>query len=178
MKVSRPMLAAALLVVPLFLARPARADAEESSILDAGDGWYGKLGVQIGTPFARDRGTGLVVGGVFTAVWLKDMRWYGVQADLMMDTNGDASTGARWSLGPEIGDGVVGGDISYFGERIDGDTRHGVAVRGKLTIGFLAVYLRYGHVFADGDTESVEAGLQIKFPLFYPPPASGSSGDD
>jgi hypothetical protein len=165
---SRPLLLAALALAPLLLARPARADGPVGALPYIGDGWYGKLGVQLGTAFARDRGAGLVAGGVFTVVKLTDLRWYGAQADLMLDTNGDADSGARWSIGPEFGVAIIGADISYFGERVEGETRHGLAVRGKLTLGFFAVYLRFGGVFADADPFSVEAGLQIKLPLFAP----------
>jgi hypothetical protein len=169
---SRPLLLAALALAPLLLARPARADGPVGALPYIGDGWYGKLGVQLGTAFARDRGAGLVAGGVFTLVKLKDMDWYGLQADLMLDTNGDADSGARWSIGPEFGHLILGADVSYFGERVEGETRHGLAARGKLTLGFFAVYLRFGYLNADADPYSMEVGLQIKLPIFSPPDPS------
>src|SRR5204863_9013124 len=68
------------------------------------EGWYGKLGVESGVAFGRERGAAPLVGGVATFVHLNDDReWLGLQGDLLADGNGELTTGARWSIGPEAG---------------------------------------------------------------------------
>jgi hypothetical protein len=143
----------------------------------AASGWLGeadggedgarvlKLGVEAGGAAGRDRGAGVVAGAIATLIYISpSLTWFGGQADLLVDSNGDADAGARWSIGPEVGHLFVGGDISYIGERVAGETHHGIAIRPKLTIGIAAVYLRYARMSGDDGT-SVEAGVQLKLPL-------------
>ena len=78
----------------------------------------------------------------------------------------DRSAGARWSVGPEAGVAVYGMDVSYFGERVDGDTRHGFQVRTKLTVGLVAVYVRGAYVLSGPEASSLDVGLQLKLPVF------------
>jgi hypothetical protein len=149
-------------VVALVCLVPASAHAEKGDFKVAG--WYGKAGGMLGTVLARDRGTGFVIGGVATLVHLdSDYRWYGAQVDLALDTNGDAPMGGRWTIGPEAGTALFGALAGYYGEHVDGETRHGVFGGVKVTIGFLAAYARVTHVVtSDTDPTAVDLGLQIK----------------
>jgi hypothetical protein len=131
------------------------------------DGWYGKLGLESGVAFARDRGASPTLGAAATFVHLDHhLEWYGLQGDLLLDWNGDRDAGSRWSLGPELGTSLYGLDISYFGERTAGQTHHGFQVRPKLTIGLVALYLRGSFAVTGTDETSLEAGLQVKLPVF------------
>ena len=151
------------------LASTARADPLEHPHTNAK--WF-KLGPELGTVFARDRGVGVDIGASATLVHFNELTglWFGVQGDLLADTNGDADLGPRWTLGPEAGYSFVGGDVSYFGERVDGSYAHGIAVRPKFTIGVAAIYVRYTYAFyklPTDDHQSFEVGIQIK-PLIRP----------
>lgn len=156
-----------VLAIALALcAAPRRAPADPLRGLHL-EGWYGKIGLETGVAFARDRGTAPLLGGVATLVRLNEhLEWYGVQGDLMVDWNGDRDAGARWSFGPEAGVSLYGVDVSYFGERIGGDTHHGMQVRAKLTAGIAAFYVRAAYVARGGDETSIDAGLQLKLPVW------------
>lgn len=131
------------------------------------EGWYGKIGLESGVAFARERGASPTLGGAATFVHLDDhLEWYGLQGDLLVDWNGAGDAGARWSLGPELGVSLYGLDISYFGERAAGQTNHGFQVRPKLTIGLVALYLRGGFAVTGAEETSLEVGLQVKLPVF------------
>jgi hypothetical protein len=142
------------------------------------EGWYGKVGVESGVAFGRDRGTSPTLGGVATFVHANNrMEWWGAQADLLADWNGDRDTGMRWSVGPELGVFIVGTDVSYFGERIDGATRHGMQVRLKLTTGIAALYLRGTQLWNGDDAKSLEIGIQIKAPVLIKRPRRTYAGE-
>jgi hypothetical protein len=146
------------------LSAPAGAERFRSLHLE---GWYGKVGLETGAVFARERPAAPLLGAVATMVRMNDhLEWFGVQADLLADWNGDRSAGARWSIGPEAGVAVYGMDVSYFGERVDGDTRHGFQVRTKLTVGLVAVYIRGAYALSGPEASSLDAGLQLKLPVF------------
>ena len=156
-----------VLVVLLLLTGVARADPMETGP-SKDTGWFGKAGPLVGAAFVRDRGTGFVGGVVGTVVHLNgdSFNWYGLQADVAMDTNGDADSGARYSIGPEIGQAFIGASAGYFGENIDGP-RHGAYGMVKLTTGFAAIYLRVARVLSsDEDPTSLELGLQVKLPVW------------
>ncbi len=152
---------AAVVVLVVALASRAHADPTVKFSIE---GWYAKLGVELGSAFVRDRGAGFVGGGVATLVHLDDdSRWYGLQLDVLSDSNGDADTGTRFSFGPEAGYKLVGGSVGLFGERVAGDTRYGIDAMGKLTVGLIALYVRAAHVTtSDVDPTSVEVGVQLK----------------
>ena len=150
--------------------RPAAADRLRSLHLE---GWYGKLGLESGVVFARDRGPAPTLGAAATFVRVNEhLEWYGLQGDLLVDWNGDRDAGARWSLGPEFGVALYGIDLSYFGERAFGETHHGFQARAKLTVGVAALYVRGAFALAGvsssptGDESSLEAGLQVKLPVY------------
>jgi len=131
------------------------------------EGWYGKVGIESGVVFARERGASPILGATATFVRVNEhLEWYGLQGDLLVDWNGDRAAGARWSLGPELGVAFYGIDLSYFGERTDGDTHHGFQARAKLTLGLVAVYFRGAYALSGEDESSLETGLQVKLPVF------------
>lgn len=160
-------------VALLFAARTASADPLDGLNLE---GWYGKLGVESGVAFGRERGTSPLLGGVATFVHLNDNReWLGLQADLLADGNGELSTGARWSVGPEAGVSIWGVDASYFGERLSGVTHQGFALRAKLTVGIAAIYARASFAVGTADETSFDAGVQLKAPLLIRRPRRGAA---
>jgi hypothetical protein len=165
MLVRLAVLALAAAAVP----RPAAADRIRSLHLE---GWYGKLGLESGVVLARDRGAAPTLGAAATFVRMNEhLEWYGLQGDLLVDWNGDRDAGARWSLGPEFGVSLYGVDVSYFGERALGETHHGFQARAKLTAGVAALYVRGAFALAgvssgSGDESSLEAGLQLKLPVY------------
>ncbi len=131
------------------------------------EGWYGKLGLETGVAFGRERGAAPLLGAVATFVRLNEhLEWYGLQGDLLVDWNGDRDAGMRWSFGPELGVAIYGIDLSYFGERTDGETHHGFQARAKLTVGLAAVYVRGAHARGGEDESSLEVGLQLKLPVY------------
>jgi hypothetical protein len=143
---------------------PAAAERFRSLRLE---GWYGKVGLETGAVFSRERDPAPLLGAVATFVRMNDhLEWFGLQGDLLADWNGDRAAGARWSFGPEAGVAVYGMDLSYFGERVDGDTRHGFQVRTKLTVGLVAVYIRGAYALTGPEASSLDAGLQLKLPVF------------
>jgi hypothetical protein len=157
-------LAAAAIAAVAAAPRPAAADRLSGLHLE---GWYGKVGLESGVVFARERGAAPLLGGTVTFVRLnRHLEWYGLQADLLADWNGDRDAGARWSAGPELGRSLFGVDISYFGERVGGETHHGFQVRAKLTAGLAALYVRGAYALSRTDETSLEVGLQVKLPVF------------
>jgi hypothetical protein len=142
------------------------------------EGTYLKLGVETGMAFNRERERGVLFGGVMTLVKANNQyEWYGLQADALVDGNGDSPTGARWSLGPEAGVSVFGADVSYCGERFDGETRHGIAVRTKLTVGVVALYARGSFLFSGPDSASIDIGIQLKLPVLMKRPRRVYAGE-
>jgi len=163
----RRCLALIVLALVLLTAAPARAEGPPVPAVDF-VGTYFKVGLGLGGAFARERSAGFVIGPLIELIRLPDndaMFWYGAQADLMVDSNGDADTGARWSIGPTFGKFVVGADLEYLGERVGGETYHGLGGRLKLTVGIAALYFRYGHTFDSPDADFAEVGLQLKLPI-------------
>jgi hypothetical protein len=156
-----------VLIVLVCLTGVARADPMETGP-SKDTGWYVTAGPLVGAAFLRDRGTGFVGGVVGTFVHLNGdtFNWYGLQIDAAADTNGDADTGFRFSIGPEVGQSIIGGSAGYFQETLD-DTRHGAYGMVKLTTGFAALYLRVARVLSsDEDPTSLEIGLQAKLPVW------------
>ena len=169
-------LARAFLV--LALVTPA-ATARADSLVDALrlEGWYGKLGVESGVVFARERDAAPLLGAAATFVHSNNNNeWMGLQADLLADWNGDRDTGLRWSLGPEAGVLVYGADVGYFGERVDGENRHGMQVRTKLTVGLAALYVRAAFTVTPVETRSFDAGIQLKLPVYIKRPRKVYAG--
>ncbi|MCW5804523.1 MAG: hypothetical protein KIT31_19285 [Deltaproteobacteria bacterium] len=156
--------------------RDARADSLVSALRL--EGTYLKVGLETGVVFNRERERAPLLGGVVTLVRANnDYEWYGLQADLLADGNGARDAGARWSLGPEAGVSVFGADVSYCGERLDGATRHGLAVRTKLTVGVVAVYARGSYLWSGADAASIDVGVQLKLPVLMKRPRRAYAGE-
>jgi hypothetical protein len=155
----------AVVAVAVLAPRAAAADGMLSALKL--EGIYGKIGVESGVAFGRDdRGSAPLLGIATTLVHVNDhLEWWGLQADALVDWNADHAAGTRWTVGPEAGVSIIGADISYFGERFDGTTRHGMAVRAKLTVGLAALYVRGAYTVAPTDGSSLEVGMQLKFPV-------------
>ncbi len=163
---ARAVFVGAVLTVLGVLAAPRPAAAERFRGLYL-EGWYGKLGLETGVVFGRERGAAPTLGGTATFVRMNDhLEWYGLQADLLADWNGDRDAGARWSVGPELGRSIYGVDVSYFGEGTRAGIHHGFQVRAKLTVGLAAVYLRGAFTLTGEDATSLETGLQVKLPVY------------
>jgi hypothetical protein len=159
-----PVRFAALALTLCAVSRPAAAERYRGLHLA---GWYGKVGLETGVVFARERGTAPLLGGTATLVRMNEhLEWFGLQGDLLVDWNASRDAGARWSLGPELGVSLYGVDVSYFGERFDGSTHHGFQARAKLTVGVAAVYLRGAFALSGAEASSLETGLQLKLPVF------------
>ena len=172
MLVRRAVLAVLAVLVVLACAVPRIAAADRLGALHL-EGWYGKIGLESGVVFARERGASPLLGATATFVRMNEhLEWYGLQGDLLIDWNGDRDAGFRWSLGPEFGVALYGIDLSYFGERTAGETHHGFQARAKLTVGLAALYVRGAYalsgvsVASGGEESSLEVGLQLKLPVF------------
>jgi hypothetical protein len=157
----------AVAAIACAVPRPAAADLRELALA----GWYGKVGLETGVVFARERGTSALLGGVATLVRIdEDLEWYGLQADLLIDGNGEGPAGARWSVGPELGRSIFGFDVGYFGQRLDrgpdAATHHGFQIRVKLTVGVAAVYVRTSYALIGADEAALDVGLQLKAPVW------------
>jgi hypothetical protein len=162
------------LLIAAIVAVPTLAAAESPLKGLKLEGWYGKVGVESGVVFARDRGTAPLLGGVATLVHINDqLEWVGFQADCLVDWNGDRDAGMRWSAGPEAGIAIWGADVGYFGERVAGESHHGLQVRGKLTVGLAAVYVRGAYALGAADEASMDVGLQLKLPVLIKRPRRG-----
>jgi hypothetical protein len=97
------------IVAVLFTPNLANADLLRDLQLE---GVYGKLGVETGYAFSRDRGGSPLVGVVGTLVHMNDeLEWHGIQADFTIDGNGTNKAGGRWSIGPEAGVAIYGVDV-------------------------------------------------------------------
>lgn len=135
-----------------------------------------KVGAEAAIGSATGRGTSLMFGAAATYTHINhDLIWYGIQADVLADWNGDlllpsersspVALSPRWTVGPQLGIAIIGGDVSYYGQAFDGVVFHGAAVRLKLTIGVAALYVRYGYL-PEADHHSFDFGAQLKFPIY------------
>lgn len=156
----RAFLIAALCLAP----RIASADLIRDLRLE---GTYAKVGVETGVAFGGNREASPLAGVCATLVHMNDdLEWAGIQADFVVDWNGDEKAGGRWSIGPEAGVSIYGVDLSYFGRRIDMGTHHGLQIRAKLTVGVAAVYFRAAHTLVGADETTFDIGLQVKTPVW------------
>jgi hypothetical protein len=127
------------------------------------------VGVSLGGALHPGGDSGFAVGGEVSIVhlgqgWLGHTpTWHGGYVDAIYDPRSDM---ARFSVGPEIGDIIAGVDGGYVLETGRGGTFHGIALRGILTVGIAALFVRVEHLFGDApDPTFVELGLLLKFPL-------------
>jgi hypothetical protein len=131
------------------------------------------MGASAGYSFARDADGG-AFGGEVSVVKLGDRRqgqelsWFGGYLEAEHQSGPDAT---RLSIGPEIGRDFYGADAGYvvdFGGD-DTGTRHGLSVRGFLSVGVLSVYARFETLFGgrgDAGAEPFgEVGVLAKLPI-------------
>lgn len=147
----------------LLVAAPAAADVGPKIT----SGWFLPVGLTLGAGLHPEEEHGVVLGGEVSAAYLsvRDLMWWaGAYADVLYDFGTEAT---RFSVGPEVGLSVFGLDVGYLGVVDDQDGyASGLQVRGVVTIGFMAVYGRWGHVFGDvGEHDFGEVGLLIKAPI-------------
>jgi hypothetical protein len=137
---------------------PAWADAGPK----IANGWYVPMGVSLAAAIRESGGRGFALGGEVSVVHL-DMDsglWYGAYLDAIGDFG---SRALRMSAGPELGVSIVGFDAGALLEVVDGRVREGFQLRMLLTLGLVAVYGRWAHVFGDIEADDVgEVGLLIK----------------
>ena len=152
-----------LLVALSIVVLPGRAGADAGPKIASG--WYVPVGLTLAGSVHPDRPDGFVLGAEVSAAHI-DMDsgfWYGAYLDALWDFGPDA---LRFSLGPEIGVGPVGLDGGYLGEIHDRTYTHGFQLRLLLTLGVVAVYGRWGHLFRHPREENFgEFGLLVKFPV-------------
>lgn len=173
-RLSSAILAAALIG---SLARTAAADQNENALLVS-------AGANLGLSMHDVASSGFVLGGEASLVLLHlendesehggdapgvpmigTPSWLGLYGDVVRDTGSDTT---RFSIGPEIGHGILGIDGGLLAQ-VGDESRWGVTVRPVLTIGVVALYGRWGHFYDDlPETDFVEAGLLLKwaFPLW------------
>ncbi|MBW2525302.1 MAG: hypothetical protein JRI23_14045 [Deltaproteobacteria bacterium] len=142
----------------------ARADAAPKF----GNGFWLPVGVTLGGAFRGDLPDGFMLGAEVSAVYLwaegdAGGMWLGGVADAVWDFGIDAF---RHRVGPEIGWGPLGVDVTYLGQARDGVYDPGINVRGLFTLAVVSLYGGYGHLFVDGDGGSYgEFGALVKFPI-------------
>jgi hypothetical protein len=141
------------------------ADGEKAGMLSIPERTL-KVGVEGAIGNATGRGWTLLLGPAATYTHInRSLWWYGMQADVLGDFSGGTAISPRWTIGPQFGLAVLGGDLSYYGQAFDGLVFHGAAIRLKLTIGVAALYVRYGHLPEAGH-HSFDFGAQLKLPIF------------
>lgn len=155
---TRPLALAAGCAAVLLLACPAAADPRVHDIL------YLPVGANLGAAIHPGLRSGFLFGAEASLVYpVSSGLWYGGYVDALGDTGARAF---RWSTGPELGFGFVGLDGGYLGQAGKAGYSHGVTARGLLTLGLVAVYGRWGHLFGDTGAENfAEVGALLKFPI-------------
>ncbi len=165
MTAPRHALVPGLVLLALAAAAPARADAGPK----LGRGLYLPAGLSLGAALRPDLPNGFTLGAEVSAVWLETDRfvWLGLYADAVYDFGLEA---ARFSVGPELGWSVFGLDGGLLVQRAGDVTHTGFTVRPLVTLGFVAAYLRWGHLPSAPAPNFAELGLLMKWPLAQPDP--------
>jgi hypothetical protein len=152
-----------VLTAASLVAMSGRAGADAGPKISSG--WYVPVGLNLGGSMYADRPDGFVLGAEVSAAHIDvdSGFWYGAYLDALWDFGPDAF---RFGLGPEIGIGVVGLDGGYLGEIHDRTYTHGFQLRLLLTLGVVAAYGRWGHLFRHPLEEDFgELGVLVKFPV-------------
>ncbi len=153
-------------------------------------GWYGLVGPVIGGAFPGTRDYkgkqypvgGFVLGLEGSLVHIENTeRWAGVYAEVAAIPVHPASQtsgthGFRLSVGPEAGMSVVGLDGGYVLEAYNGRLHHGLQVRGLLTIGVAAVWVRWVQLLGVSGSHA-EMGVLLKVPIEFGGKRSDSQGE-
>ena len=160
----RRWMAAAAAVIATSTTVDAWADAGPKF----GNGFWLPIGATLGGAFRGDLPNGFVLGGEVsgTYLWIEGDSggmWLGGVADAVWDFGTDAF---RHRVGPEIGWGPVGIDLTYVGQAKSSIYDPGINVRGVFTLAVVSLYGGYGHIFTDGDGGGYgEFGGLVKFPI-------------
>lgn len=139
-------------------------DIRKDSLLPSG--WVLPVGVNLGAARGSNAARGIVVGPEISVVNFEDKHrgfWFGAYADALYDTG---ASQLRLSIGPEAGWALLGVDGGLVLGAGNGGTHAGVTMRGLLTLGVLAGYVRGGAIFDDKHTSFAEFGVLLKIP--YP----------
>lgn len=127
-------------------------------------GWYAPSHLQIGVSIHPERANGLVLGVQQSLVYQVGPRaswWGGLSGEVMRDFG---PSWTRFSLGPEVGYGVVGVDGGFFAVRRGGQFEGGIQGRVVLTIGVAEVYGRLGEGMGEERFRFGEVGLALGWP--------------
>jgi hypothetical protein len=160
-------IAATLAAAQIFTTSPPASAGEDyyKGLPPSAAGWYLPMGVTGGVVVHGHGPAGALLGAEVSVVHLSDEKliWLGGYVDGVYDT---ARSVGRFSVGPELGwtfFGIDGGLLAQVGgARVD----PGVVVRPVVTIGWLGLYARYGHVFSGDALEDFgDVGLLLKYPL-------------
>jgi hypothetical protein len=164
----------AAVCVAALAAAPRTAWAEAHGLLS--DTVFLPIGASVGVGVHPGATSGLTLGGEVSLVRVEErLLWYGGWVDGVHDF-GSRST--RVGAGPELGIGPFGVDAGYLASIDDaGRTRHGLMGRVLLTIGFVGLYGRAGHLFGDaGPRDHGEVGVLAKLPIELWHPGDRSAG--
>ena len=155
-------------VAAAAIATATAVDADADAGPKFGNGFWLPIGATLGGAFRGDLPNGFVLGGEVsgTYLWIEGDGagiWLGAVADAVWDFGIDAF---RHRIGPEIGWGPIGIDLTYQGQARDSVYDPGVNVRGVFTLAVVSLYGGYGHTFSDRDGGGFgEFGGLVKFPI-------------
>jgi hypothetical protein len=124
-----------------------------------GQAIYIKPGVTVGGGWTHESGTDFTLGGEVSVLFWHEAMYAGLVVDGLYDWQ---RGGARLMVGPELGLGYFGIDGGYVRDFAGGGA-HGGAVRGFISVGIAALYVRYTALYHAPD--SVDFGLMLKLPL-------------
>lgn len=148
------------------VASPAFAQEEDSVTLGYRGGWYFLGGATGGGSSSPTTGGGYI-GGEVSVARLRRGLWHGLYGDAIYDFGQGTMT---VTAGPEFGYSVLGID-GGVGLRPgpDQDLELGPQIRGLLTLGIFAFYVRYGFWPESIDHRHVrQFGVLLKVPLATP----------
>jgi hypothetical protein len=151
------MIASLLFVGSALAATPAFADAGPKLPTRA---IYLNPGLTFGGSYTIDSGTRVILGAEVSLLYWHHGAYIGVVADGLYDWR---RGGGRTMLGPMIGWGPFGIDGGYLLDAPYTGVYHGGAVRAFLSLGVVALFVRYGALKDAPDF--VDFGLLIKIPL-------------
>ena len=148
---------------------PARAEADATDTVRRwlAPGLFLPMGLSLAGCFRGGDLDGAVLGAEASLVSIDQLGLPGGWLGGFVDAQWDGGSRAfRHGIGPEFGIGLIGVDVSYFGELRDGRYRPGFAARALLTFGVVAAYGRYGRAYDGTDSaDFAEFGMLAKFPL-------------
>lgn len=124
-----------------------------------GQAVYIKPGITVAGGWTHESGTGFTLGGEVSFLFWHEGMYGGLVVDGLYDWQ---RGGARLMVGPELGLGYFGIDGGYVRDFAAGGA-HGGAVRGFVSVGIAALYVRYTALVQAPDV--VDFGLMLKLAL-------------